>query len=312
MATAAVIKPYREAQYDHRAFDSLLSVEQSATLFHSLAGYEHLRSGLRDIFMRHGVNDELAVALLHRHFEMESNEKLVELGPVSSPWPIPAQDESVLGGDVLPHTWRVFQNELHAVEFRFVPKQEVQNTRKVQFTQAFFQDFCEYVKSNGLENIVGISQIEHGREASQSDVQLMEVTHGRNSIMVPAVDTSEIPGPTFQTVWAFVEKRSPEAEIDGVQVRHNICIDRMPADQAADGIQTHHNICIDRMPADQAADGIQARHVLCIDRKPADQAADGIQARHVICIDRKSADQAADGIQAHHNICIDRMPAESA
>ncbi|PWY69053.1 hypothetical protein BO70DRAFT_400113 [Aspergillus heteromorphus CBS 117.55] len=210
MAASAVLQPHHAMQYDHRAFDALMDVDESAQYFESLTGYEHLRSGLRDIFMRHGVNDELAVALLHRHFEMAANEKLVELGPVSSPWPIAAHEDSVVGGHILPHTWRVFENEL-------------QDAQKVQFSLAFFKDFHQYVKKNGLENVIGITHIDHGRDASESDVQLMEITHGRNSIMVPTIPTSELPGPVFQTIWSFVEKRESRSDDNGVQVRHGVC-----------------------------------------------------------------------------------------
>ncbi|KAJ5164335.1 uncharacterized protein N7500_006165 [Penicillium coprophilum] len=304
MATPAIIKPYFEAQYDHRAFDALLDVDESASLFETLAGYEHLKSGLRDIFMRHGVNDELAVSLLHRHFEMASNEKLVELGPVSSPWPIAAHEESVMGGSVLPHTWRVFENELHPVEFRFVPMLEVPNVRKVQFTQAFFDDFCQYVKSNGLENVVGITQIEHGREASQSDVQLMEVTYGRNSIMVPAIPASEVTGPAFQTVWEFVEKPSPHVDKDGIQSRHNLCFKSQQTDAPADGIQSRHNLCFKSQQTDAPADGIQSRHNLCFKSQQTDAPADGIQSRHNLCFKSQQTDAPADGIQSRHNLCF--------
>lgn len=88
--------------------------------------------------MRHSVNEDLAIALLHRHFAMSANEKLVELGPVSSPWPVPADEDAVTGGFVLPRTWRLFRNELHPVEFRFVPKDDLKAVKQVQFTVGFF------------------------------------------------------------------------------------------------------------------------------------------------------------------------------
>ncbi|PYI07461.1 hypothetical protein BO78DRAFT_417586 [Aspergillus sclerotiicarbonarius CBS 121057] len=303
MAATAVLQPYNEAQYDHRAFDSLMDVDESAYYFDSLTGYEHLRSGLRDIFMRHGVSDELAVALLHRHFEMSTNEKLVELGPVSSPWPIAAHEDSVLGGHILPHTWRVFENELHPLEFRFIPQQEFQDARKVQFSQAFFEDFRQYVKANGLENVVGITQLDHGRDADESDVQLMEVTHGRNSIMVPAVPSSDVSGPAFQTIWSFVEKQSSKLDADGIQTRHGLCYKASSTDAANDGIQTRHGLCYKATSTDASNDGIQTRHGLCYKASSTDAANDGIQTRHGLCYKADSTDATTDGIQTRHGLC---------
>ncbi|PYH35602.1 uncharacterized protein BO87DRAFT_433306 [Aspergillus neoniger CBS 115656] len=342
MAAPAVMQPYHVAQYDHRAFDTLMDVDESAYYFESLTGYEHLRSGLRDIFMRHGVDDKLAVALLHRHFELASNEKLVELGPVSSPWPIASHDDSVLGGSILPHTWRVFENELHPLEFRFVAKHELQDAKQVQFTRAFFEDFRQYVTANGLEGVIGITQINHGDDDGESDVQLMEVTHGRSSVMVPAIPTSEAPGPFFQTVWSFVEKQTSKPDTDGFKARHGICYKAQstdvsapsPADSLSDGVQARHGICYKAQsadasapsPADSLSDGVQTRHGICYKAQstdspsPADTLSDGVKARHGICYkanskeasNNGSIDTLKDGIQTRHGICYKAQSADAS
>lgn len=58
--------------------------------------------------MRRGVENLFGIGLLHRHYDLAPNEKIVELGAVSSPRII-GDDEEIPGGTVLPHAWRVHE-----------------------------------------------------------------------------------------------------------------------------------------------------------------------------------------------------------
>ncbi|KAJ4308778.1 hypothetical protein N0V84_011894 [Fusarium piperis] len=49
-----------------------------------------------DIFLRHKVNEIYGIALLHKHFQIQSTERLVDIRNVSSPWEAGGDTSSVL------------------------------------------------------------------------------------------------------------------------------------------------------------------------------------------------------------------------
>ena len=195
--------------------------------------------------MRYGMNDMFAVVLLHRHFSMEFNEKLVEYGLVSSPWPVEADEHGVLGGSILPRSWRVFNGELYPYEFRFVPERDLATTENPIFPTAFVKEFRQVLSELGLDNVLGIQLIDHSRD--NSDIELMEVTFGRNSIMTPVVNRRELPK-SYVAAWSFVEKADAK-KIYGVYTgnseervvtRHSVCI----GSSKEEGVVTRHSVCI--------------------------------------------------------------------
>ena len=155
---------------------------------------------LREVFLRHNANETFVLQLLHRHFDMDPNEKLVEYGPVQNPWPVAADQEVVDGGDVLPKSWRMYNNELHPFEFQFMPAAE---PREVPvFTKAFVDDLRAVLKTTGLDKIVGIALADKAAGSKPED--LVEITVGRNSMMVPAGKTpvQGVDG-TVAAAWSF-------------------------------------------------------------------------------------------------------------
>ncbi|KAH7235337.1 hypothetical protein BKA59DRAFT_458904 [Fusarium tricinctum] len=284
---AAAVQTYTPAAYDHHAVDAMTDVDVAAQRLQELNGLDHMKSCIRDIFMKHGVDKVFGVGLLRRHYDIASNEKIVELGPVSSPWVV-GDDEVITGGAVLPHTWRVFDGKLKPTEFKFVPQRDVSNANRPVFPAAFVKELIGVLQETGLDEVLGVSLY----EAGNPDNETMEVTYGRSSIVIPSTGLigTKVIGPqgfeAFQAAWTFSKK-----EGDELTAHHGIC-----AAQAADGIKAHHGIC-----AAQAQNGINARHGIC-----AVQADDGMKAHHGICA-VKAID---DGIKFRHGICAVKAPTE--
>ncbi|KAG5654828.1 hypothetical protein KAF25_010974 [Fusarium avenaceum] len=297
---AAAVQTYIPAAYDHNAVDAMTDVDVAAQRLQELNGLNHMKSCIRDIFMKHGVDKVFGVGLLHRHYDIAPNEKIVELGPVSSPWVV-GDDEVITGGAVLPHTWRVFDGELKPTEFKFVPQRDVSNTDQPVFPAAFVKELIGVLQETGLDEVLGVSLY----EAGDPDNETMEVTYGRSSIVIPSTGLigTKVIGPqgfeAFQAAWTFSKKEGDELTAhhgicaaqadDGVMSRHGIC-----AAQAADGIKAHHGIC-----AAQVQNGINTRHGIC-----AVQADDGMKAHHGIC----AAKAIDDGIKSRHGICAVKAP----
>ena len=295
---AAAVQTYTPASYDHRAVDAMTDVDVAAQRLQELNGLDHMKSCIRDVFMKHGVDKVFGVGLLHRHYDVAPNEKIIELGPVSSPWVV-GDDEAITGGSVLPHTWRVFDGELKPTEFKFVPQRELSNVDRPVFPAAFVKELIGVLQETGLDEVLGVSLY----EAGDPDNETMEVTYGRSSIVIPSTGLigSKVIGPqgfdAFQAAWTFSKKEGEDIVAhhgicaamgadDGVTARHGICA----AKAADDGITARHGIC-----AAKASEGVNSRHGICA----AKSADNGLKAQHGIC----AAKAAADSLKAHHGIC---------
>ncbi|KLP19039.1 Uncharacterized protein LW94_11125 [Fusarium fujikuroi] len=298
---AAAVQTYTPASYDHRAVDAMTDVDVAAQRLQELNGLDHMKSCIRDVFMKHGVDKVFGVGLLHRHYDVAPNEKIIELGPVSSPWVV-GDDEVVTGGSVLPHTWRVFDGELKPTEFKFVPQRDLSNVDRPVFPAAFVKELIGVLQETGLDEVLGVSLY----EAGDPDNETMEVTYGRSSIVIPSTGLigSKVIGPqgfdAFQAAWTFSKKEGEDVVAhhgicaamgvdDGVTARHGICA----AKAADDGMTARHGIC-----AAKINDGVQALHGIC-----AAKAETGFEARHGIC-----AAKANDGVNSRHGICAAKAP----
>ncbi|RYC85164.1 hypothetical protein BFJ63_vAg12010 [Fusarium oxysporum f. sp. narcissi] len=324
---AAAVQTYTPASYDHRAVDAMTDVDVAAQRLQELNGLDHMKSCIRDVFMKHGVDKVFGVGLLHRHYDVAPNEKIIELGPVSSPWVV-GDDEVVTGGSVLPHTWRVFDGELKPTEFKFVPQRDLSNVDRPVFPAAFVKELIGVLQETGLDEVLGVSLY----EAGDPDNETMEVTYGRSSIVIPSTGLigSKVIGPqgfdAFQAAWTFSKKEGEDVVAhhgicaamgvdDGVTARHGICAAKAESGVEArhgicavkaadDGVTARHGICAAKMNdgvkalhgicAVKAENGFEARHGIC-----AAKASDGVNSRHGICA-AKSAD---DGLKAQHGIC---------
>ncbi|KAF4435234.1 hypothetical protein FACUT_7338 [Fusarium acutatum] len=312
---AAAVQTYTPASYDHRAVDAMTDVDVAAQRLQELNGLDHMKSCIRDVFMKHGVDKVFGVGLLHRHYDVAPNEKIIELGPVSSPWVV-GDDEVITGGAVLPHTWRVFDGELKPTEFKFVPQRELSNVDRPVFPAAFVKELIGVLQETGLDEVLGVSLYEPG----DPDNETMEVTYGRSSIVIPSTGLigSKVIGPqgfdAFQAAWTFSKKEGEDVVAhhgicaamgvdDGVTARHGIC-----AAKAESGVEARHGICA----AKAADDGVTARHGICAAKMNegvkalhgicAAKASEGVNSRHGIC----AAKSSEDGLKAQHGICAAR------
>ncbi|KAF5560470.1 hypothetical protein FPHYL_6613 [Fusarium phyllophilum] len=328
---AAAVQTYTPASYDHHAVDAMTDVDVAAQRLQELNGLDHMKSCIRDVSMKHGVDKVFGVGLLHRHYDVAPNEKIIELGPVSSPWVV-GDDEVITGGAVLPHTWRVFNGELKPTEFKFVPQRELSNVDRPVFPAAFVKELIGVLQETGLDDVLGVSLY----EAGDPDNETMEVTYGRSSIVIPSTGLigSKVIGPqgfdAFQAAWTFSRKEGEDIVAhhgicaamgvdDGVAARHGIC-----AAKAESGVEARHGICAAKAADDgvtarhgicaaKASEGVNSRHGICA----AKSAENGLKTQHGICAAKASEDgintrhgicaaKAADGIKSHHGICTAR------
>jgi len=73
---------------------------------------------LGPIFRKHGVDTKFGLAILHRHFDLAPNERLVEVNDVTTPWDV--NEAATVEGSITPTSWLFSGNSLVPYEYAFV------------------------------------------------------------------------------------------------------------------------------------------------------------------------------------------------
>lgn len=168
MAVAAVYTP--------SVYDSLPDLASAATTFEQRDPQEIIENEIgfvyvlllyfrephanvlkSQLFLKHEVYNELAMCLLHRHFNMSASEKLVELGAVSSPWQYAQDDSNVVGGSVVPRSWVFCQGRLFPFEFGYNEGLTKPVYKAMPDKPAFYTELNELLVKHGLEDLLGLT-----------------------------------------------------------------------------------------------------------------------------------------------------------
>lgn len=170
------------------------------------------------LFHRYNVQDELGLLILHKHFDMEADERLVEYGPVATPWKIPGSG-SVFGGRLVPRCWALKDGDLYPTEFGFVPGTEAAGQPtypEPSFDPDFVQELNSLLEEEGLTDVFGLTVLEEGHTANLKGMHLasmdstisVERTTGRVSIMMPVSAEerdrrAQLRGRGEEVAWSF-------------------------------------------------------------------------------------------------------------
>ncbi|KAK2803796.1 hypothetical protein FQN51_003026 [Onygenales sp. PD_10] len=172
--------------YIPEAYESLPSLREAANLFKETQAREPLLDPIGQLFLDSGMHGRYGVSLLHKHFSMETNQRLVDLQNLSTPWTVPKYE-----GFVIPRTFRFFNGIWSPVEFDYSPC-----TSDGDPDPAFLVGISALLRQHGLENVLGV------RSLDRYDSELsVEITEGKTNIMMPrgSVKDSEL----IEAVWVF-------------------------------------------------------------------------------------------------------------
>ncbi|KAL5923418.1 hypothetical protein ACKVV7_001515 [Pyricularia oryzae] len=86
--------------YRPEVYSAVPDLHVAAGKFKALNGAAAVEKGFKDLFRRHGMERKFGLTMVHRHFNMASNERLVEYGSTSTQWEM-NKDSDV----VKPHCW---------------------------------------------------------------------------------------------------------------------------------------------------------------------------------------------------------------
>jgi hypothetical protein len=141
---ALVLQPYSST-----VFNTLHSLHDADAEFKERNAATIMNSVLAGIFTKHNVNSHVGVQLLHRHFRLDNDERLVDAGGASVPWS--NEGSEALDSRILPVSWAFEGFAYHPYEFKFFPP--TQELHEPVLPVPFLVEFNEALKAHNLQGV---------------------------------------------------------------------------------------------------------------------------------------------------------------
>jgi hypothetical protein len=137
----------------------LAGPDAANTTLDSQNGTKVIESSIRELFIRHGMCNQFGVTLLHRHFDLDQSERLVEVGKTSTPWGPSAYENTYLG-KVIPQAF-IFSapGQLVPFEYTFFTHEAMNSGTIIDIssaTKAFVDDLETLLLLFQLEKVLGL------------------------------------------------------------------------------------------------------------------------------------------------------------
>jgi hypothetical protein len=186
--------------YDDTMFNSLVEVNVAAAKVRSLNGENFINTKLKELFEKYSLNETLAVALCHRHFDLKSDEIMVERNDVATPWAIDAATRFRYIGTILPLSWVVWHGQLRPYEFYFSPEAD---QTSIDIPADFAVEFDAALRSIGLEHLLALRVLRNKTGELKRSVELQE-RYATFTVPWESGKFDSSPDMTlFQTTWEF-------------------------------------------------------------------------------------------------------------
>jgi hypothetical protein len=171
-------------------FNQLPGIDRCDKDFCKKNGVEFVDTIARKLVWKYGLAKVFGFGLLHRHFALGEDEKLVEHNNVTTPWDDSEKaKEHRKGGTILPDAWIVTGDDsLMAYEFNFSPMNKRSDVDyESKDVQSFISDFTQAVQEAGLEKILGLRRWPEDFKGG------MERTEGRANVFFGPGEVSRSP-----------------------------------------------------------------------------------------------------------------------
>jgi hypothetical protein len=161
--------------------------------------------------------------MLHRHFDLQSDEKVVEFRGLSTPWKV-ADSTEIFGGKIIPRSWAFSgDGSLHPIEFRFEFPADQPTQGEPVFQTGFVRELYEFLSSRGLENLLGLTMFDS--VTGFSGVREVERTIGRVSVVLPVSGSDDEHRDSAETAWSFgCHERMDDSKLMNARICW-VCID---------------------------------------------------------------------------------------
>ncbi|KAI5858008.1 hypothetical protein BZA05DRAFT_385560 [Tricharina praecox] len=161
--------------------------------------------------------------MLHRHFSLSLDERLIEYRGVATPWSVGSKT-NIFGGRIVPRSWAFFDGKLHPTEFQFLAPTAPSPTPttespELEFPKAFVREFYDFVAHRGLDGLLGLTLFD--AVGGFPGLREVERTVGRVSVTMPMTvnDGDSDQGISTETAWTFgCHERMDDSELMNARV----------------------------------------------------------------------------------------------
>jgi len=196
------------ADYSSQRYHALMGIKD-ATYAHTHTSFETLRS-LGDTICRHGLEKNVGVCLLHKHFAVDQSEHLVRH---YSNRECRIKPEAASAKNI-PCVWGMTvrgEDQLVPIEFTNAgcSPEAVDELRLVEGQKTFVEGFGRIIKQRSAENLYGFATLHGMRHIDPApDETMMEGSVAERELKVECMPLALLSGvETAQTLWVFSSKQ---------------------------------------------------------------------------------------------------------
>lgn len=177
--------------YDPSVYDGVPTLNDAGRKFDLKNGEYLVNNKFRELFLQHNVDRVFGLSLLHRHFDLSSNELLVEYGGTSVPW------EETLGKTspyIRPSNWALAEDGIFRPFEFYYCMQDADNDADVPADPkflSFIQSFENLLHEEGATDLFGLCKYPGDDFKGR-----IEITEGRANINLDPDDVL-VPCPLF-------------------------------------------------------------------------------------------------------------------
>lgn len=172
--------------YDPNTYQSLPAISDAVARLDTINGENLVATSIRQLFLDHKMDRTYGLILLHRHFDLDESERLVEYGGTSVPWRLSKISKNIRASNWLVST----DGTVRPYEFCYFPigdeamEPDLSNANQVTFLVAF----TDLLSKHNAEGLWGLC-----RYPGDDFTGRVEVTEGRANINLKPEDVSDQP-----------------------------------------------------------------------------------------------------------------------
>ncbi|KAI6352284.1 hypothetical protein MCOR25_009465 [Pyricularia grisea] len=164
--------------------------------FEEIGGEKLVEETFLELFRRHGVDKTFGLSMVHRHFELNGEERLVEFRGTAVPW---EKVDELNNPGITAANWEVTPEGIRPYEFKLDPASV--GSQGIDFNdpkiQAFAAEFLELIQSVDATGLFGLC-VYPGDDFETT----IETTEGRANITFPLKPDSKIDN-TADAAWCY-------------------------------------------------------------------------------------------------------------
>ncbi|KAK0123562.1 hypothetical protein ONS96_010541 [Cadophora gregata f. sp. sojae] len=143
--------------YSSDVYNSLPSLGDAGRAFDAIQGKSIVESSFKKLFLEHNMDRKYGLTLLHQHFKLEDDEKLVDYRGTSVPW---VQEKSTFQDEqIRPANWMI-SDEGNLIPYEFVYSVDDSQGAKFDITDpktaTFLAEFQNTLADNNAKGLFGI------------------------------------------------------------------------------------------------------------------------------------------------------------